>query len=159
MSQVEGKTESRVYEGVVSLPYRWALGPVNTRFFDELKQKKIMGTRCPSCERVLVPARKFCPRCFQELEEWVQVSDTGVVETWALINIRFSGQAIEPPYVSASIRLDGSDVGFVHQIGGVEVNDLEKTRERVKIGTRVKARWRDECQGDIFDIQYFEPVE
>ena len=159
MSQEEGKVyRNRVIEGVVSLPYRWALGPVNTRFFEEFKQKRIMGTCCPSCERVLVPARKFCPRCFQELSQWVQVSDTGTLETWALVNLKFSGQVIEPPYISASIRLEGADVGFIHQIGGVDVHDLEKAREQVKIGMKVRAKWREERQGNIHDIEYFEPA-
>jgi hypothetical protein len=37
------KEEAKVVEQVVSLPYRWALGPVFTRFFEEFKDRKIMG--------------------------------------------------------------------------------------------------------------------
>lgn len=154
MSQAQG----RVFEDFVSLPFRYALGTTWTRFFDEFKEKRIMGTRCPSCKRVLVPARKFCSRCFVETNEWVQVADTGVIETWAMITYRYSGQHKEPPYITAAIRLDGADVRILHYIGGVDMSDLEKVRDQVKTGMRVQAKWREERSGNIHDIEYFEPV-
>ncbi|MBC7106552.1 MAG: Zn-ribbon domain-containing OB-fold protein, partial [Firmicutes bacterium] len=90
--------EKRILQETLSLPYAWAMGPVNERFFRELKERRIMGTRCPKCRRVLVPARMFCPRCFEDTTEWVQVSDEGVVRTWTLINFSFAGQLRKPPY-------------------------------------------------------------
>ncbi|MBC7106008.1 MAG: hypothetical protein H5T97_08710, partial [Firmicutes bacterium] len=56
--------EPRILKDTIALPYQWALGPVNTRFFQEFKERRIFGTRCPKCGRVLVPARAFCARCF-----------------------------------------------------------------------------------------------
>jgi hypothetical protein len=150
--------KSKVLEGMISLPYRWALGPVFTRFFEEFKDKKIMGTRCPKCNRVLVPARRFCPRCFEDTTEWVQVSDRGTIKTWSLITFEFSGQPKKPPYLQGLVDLDGADTALAHFIGGVDLSDLEKVKNKVKIGMRVEAKWRDERQGNIFDIKYFEPI-
>jgi len=152
------KAESRIVEGKISLPYRWAMGPVITRFFEEFKNKRIMGTKCPKCKRVLVPARGFCPRCFVDATEWVQVSDKGTVKTWSLITFEFTGQPLPPPYITGLIDLDGADTALSHLIGGIEFSDLEKVKDRVKIGMRVKAKWRDERQGNIRDIEYFEPI-
>jgi len=152
------KEEVKVMEGSISLPYRWALGPVFTKFFDEFKNKKIMGAKCPKCNRVLVPARKFCPRCFEELTEWIQVSDKGTIRTWSLITFEFSGQPMPPPYIIGLIDLDGADTAFAHFIGGVELSDAEKVKEQVKIGMRVEAKWRDKRQGNIHDIEYFKPI-
>ena len=150
--------KSKVLEGMISLPYRWALGPVFTRFFEEFKDKKIMGTRCPKCNRVLVPARRFCPRCFEDTTEWVQVSDRGTIKTWSLITFEFSGQPKKPPYLQGLVDLDGADTALAHFIGGVDLSDLEKVKDKVKIGMRVEAKWRDERQGNIHDIEYFEPI-
>ena len=151
--------EYRVIEGIISLPYRWALGPVNTRFFEEFKQKRIFGTRCPKCARVLVPARKFCPQCFVDTTEWVQVKDEGTLRTWAFINYAYVAQPKEPPYITAVIDLDGADVGLSHYIGGVDFSDLEKIRARVRIGMRVRAVWKEKREGQIMDIEYFAPAE
>ena len=129
--------ESRIVEGKISLPYKWALGPVFTRFFEEFKNKKIMGTKCPRCNRVLVPARRFCPRCFEDTAEWVQVSERGTVRTWSLITFEFSGQPMAPPYLIGLIHLDGADTALSHFIGGVDLSDLEKGRNEIKIGMKV----------------------
>ncbi len=152
------KEKSRIIEGTIVLPYRWAMGPVFSRFFEEFRDKKIMGTKCPKCKRVLVPAREFCPRCFEDTKEWVQVSDKGKIKTWSLITFEFSGQAIPPPYITGLIDLDGADTSLSHFIGGIDLFDLEKAKDQVKIGMRVQAKWRNERQGNIRDIEYFEPI-
>ena len=53
----------------------------------------------------------------------------------------------------ALIRLDGTDGGVIHYLGGVDPKD-------VHIGMRVKAvlKKKEERQGAITDITYFEPV-
>jgi uncharacterized OB-fold protein len=142
----------------ISLPYKWALGPTFTRFFEEFKEKRIMGTRCPKCKRVLVPARSFCPRCFVRMDEWVKVSDEGKIRTFALINFSYEGQPKTPPYINGVIDLDGADVGFTHFIGGIDLSDPETVKEKVKIGMRVKAVWKEKREGNIFDIEYFKPI-
>ena len=152
------KEESRTVEGMITLPYKWSMGPVFTRFFEEFKNKRIMGTKCPKCNRVLVPSRRFCPRCFEDLTEWVQVSDKGTVKTWSLITFEFTGQAKPPPYIQGLIDLDGAGTSFAHFIGDIDLTDLEKVKDSIKIGMRVQAKWRDERHGDIYDIEYFKPI-
>ncbi len=58
-------------EKLIEIPGKWEInylysaGRVASKFFQELKKnKRIMGTRCPGCKRVLVPPRSFCERCF-----------------------------------------------------------------------------------------------
>ena len=150
--------KSAVMEGLVTLPYKWTLGPVFTRFFEEFKNKRIMGNKCPTCNRVLVPARRFCPRCFDPITEWVQVSDKGTIRTWSLITFEFTGQVKKPPYIQGLIDLDGADTALAHFIGGVDLSDLEKVKDLVRIGMRVEAKWSDNRQGNIHDIDYFKPI-
>ena len=54
--------------------------------------------------------------------------------------------------------LYGADTALFHFIGGIDVSNLERIKEKVKIGMKVRAKWRDVTEGDIFDIDYFEPV-
>lgn len=151
----------RTVTGYICLTYEWTLSPTDVRFFDELKNGRIMGTKCPECGRVLVPARKFCPRCFVDTTEWVEVSDEGIIETSTLVGekLQFEGQPMKPPYGLAIIKLDGADVGLSHFIGGIDFSDPEKAMEKMKPGMRVKAVWSEERRGRITDIQYFKPLE
>jgi hypothetical protein len=74
--------EYRTLKTEVRLPYEVAYGATWTRFFEGLKDKKIYGTRCKECKRVLVPARSFCPRCFVTTDEWVEVKEEGTLVAW-----------------------------------------------------------------------------
>jgi uncharacterized OB-fold protein len=150
--------EYRTIETEVRLPYRLAYGPTWTRFFEGMKEEKIYGSRCPKCERLLVPARTFCPRCFVDMNEWVEVSQEGTVEAWVLTNYRYYGMPVEPPFISALIKLDGTHCNFLHMIGGFELTNLEAVRAKVKNGMKVRAVWEEEKTGHILDIQHFAPV-
>jgi uncharacterized protein len=151
--------QSRILKGYVSLPYNWSMGPTTTRFYEEFKNKRIMGTRCEKCNRVLVPARSFCSECFRETTNWVQVSDEGTIRTWVLIGFAYEGQPKEPPYILGIINLDGADVGLPHFVGGVELDDVETVAKKVRIGGRVKAVWKENPEGHILDIDYFKPID
>ena len=148
-----------ILETEASIPYELATGPTWGRFFEEIKNEKIFGTRCPECNRVLVPARTFCPDCFVEMIEWVQLANEGVVTGWSLTNFHYFGMPTEPPFISAQIRLGRSDNDFNHLVGGFNLKDLELVRRTMKIGTRVRAVWKKEKKGCILDIDYFKPVE
>jgi uncharacterized OB-fold protein len=90
--------------------------------------------------------------------EWVEISHEGALTAWCLTNYRYYGQPVEPPSISALIRLDGANVDFLHLIGGFDLGDFELVRRKVKNGMRVKAVWNEERKAQIFDIKYFEPV-
>jgi uncharacterized OB-fold protein len=156
---VSGEEEvKKVRDGQITLPYRWFIGSAGVRFFQGLREKKILGTRCHRCGRVLVPGRKFCPRDFIELFDWVELPDEGTIKTFAFVNYSFVGQPRDPPYIVAIIDLDGADTGFSHYVMGIDFSDPEKVKDQVKIGMRVKAVWRDKRVGAITDIDYFKPI-
>jgi len=142
----------------IKLPYELAYGATWTRFFEGMKEKKIYGTKCSKCGRVLVPARTFCPRCFVDTDEWVEVSQEGMLASWCYVNYRFFGMPTEPPFISLLVRLDGTDVDFLHLLAGFDLNNFEVVRKTIKKNMRVKAVWNDERRGDVMDIKYFEPV-
>lgn len=150
--------EYRTLKTEVRLPYEVAYGATWTRFFEGLKDKKIYGTRCKECKRVLVPARSFCPRCFVTTDEWVKVKEEGTLVAWCYTNYRYFGMPIEPPFVTGLIRLDGTDVNFLHLIGGFDLGNFEEVSKTLRNGIKVKAVWSEERRGHILDIKYFEPV-
>jgi len=152
------KQEPREVKAQIFVPYEVALGPTWINFYEALKDERILGTKCDKCGRVFVPPRSFCPKCFQELEVWVEVGQQGVVETWVYVNMPFYGQQLDLPFVAAMIRLDGSDTALMHRIAGFDLSDIAVVRRKLKLGDRVSAVWRKEKKGCVLDIDYFQPI-
>ena len=93
-----------------------------------------------------------------DTDEWLEVSQEGTLVAWCLTNYRYFAQPIDPPFISALILLDGTDVNFLHLIGGFDLTDLDAVRAKVKNGMKVRAVWEEEKLGHILDIKHFEPV-
>ncbi|MEE8373148.1 MAG: Zn-ribbon domain-containing OB-fold protein [Dehalococcoidia bacterium] len=141
-----------IYHGQIYIPNRYSAGAVGSRFLIELRdRKRIMGTRCSGCNRVYVPARSICGDCYQQLEDWVEVSDKGTVLTYSVCHEDNGVQPVEAPVVYGIVQLDGADTGFVHMMGEVELEEL-------RIGMRVKAVFREDRMASILDIKYFKPL-
>ena len=142
----------------VWLPHKYAVGPVFHRFYEGLKQEKILGNECPVCRKVYVPARTFCPVCYVDMGEWREMSQEGEILSWVIARQPFFGMPAEPPFVGALIRLDGADCHFLHLVGGVDLTDRAAAGDKIKRGAKVRAVWRDERCGHMTDILYFKPV-
>jgi len=109
---MEKKSDYLILEDEVAIPYQNAFGPTWTRFFEGMKEEIIYGTRCKKCNRVLVPARSFCPRCFEETDDWVEVSQEGAIVSWVLTDYEYFGMPTKPPFIGALIKLDNTDTSF-----------------------------------------------
>lgn len=142
--------------GAARAEYVWDLGIAMGRYLAELRNGRLVGRKCPRCERILFPPRSFCEQCFAPTSEWVPLGDTGVVQTFAICHIAWDATRIPTPKVPAVIAIDGASdkMGLLHLIGGVDPN-------QVSVGQRVRAVWRpaSERTGSVTDILYFVPVE
>ena len=142
-----------VVEGKLALPYQYFAGAVGSKFLISLRDdRKILGQRCPTCEKVLIPPRQTCERCFADLtESWVELGSEGVVTNFTVIRYEEPHQPLKPPYVLALIKLDGADTPMAHILGGIDP-------EKVQTGMRVKAVFAEKRIGSLMDIAYFQPA-
>ena len=136
----------------VRLEYTIAAGRAPSRFLKGIAAGRILGERCPGCKKVYVPPRGACPTRGVPTKEEVEVSDSGTVTTFCVVNIPFEGQTLELPYVAASVLLDRADIAIFHQIAEMPVQD-------VRMGLRVKAVWAPpgERRPTLESIRYFRP--
>ncbi len=142
----------------MTLDYQHSYGQHYGRMFDELASaRRILGSKCPRCLNVLVPARGNCDACFVPTAQMLDVADTGTILGFSVIHLEFVGQKLKPPYVYAEINLDGTATRLIHNVGGF---DMARAEELLDIGTRVKAVWREQTPGagSLDDIEYFTPV-
>ncbi|MGC8809249.1 MAG: Zn-ribbon domain-containing OB-fold protein [bacterium] len=144
--------EPIVERQVLKVPYRYNMGKVASKFFIEIRDhKKILGIKCPKCQIIYVPPRSTCGKCFSLLQEWVEVSDQGTLETFTVVNYSTTVQPVPAPLIYGIIKLDGADTGLAHLIG-------ETDPEKLRIGMRLKAVFKDERRGNMLDILYFKPI-
>ena len=134
--------------------YAWAVGVAMSRFLEGLRQAKILGRKCIQCDRVLVPPRMFCERCYRTTDEWVELPGTGVIETFSISYIDTNANRIQDPIFVGVLAFDGAPphCGIMHYFGEVSQNAIH-------IGMAVEPVWKPEGErvGAITDIKYFRP--
>ncbi|WP_370641923.1 Zn-ribbon domain-containing OB-fold protein [Amycolatopsis sp. TNS106] len=137
----------------IHLRYEHSASPEESRYLRGLAEGKLIGQRCPSCEKVYIPPRGACPTDGVPTTDEVELPDTGIVTTFCIVNVPFLGQKIKPPYVAAYILLDGADIAFLHLVLGCDAAE-------VRMGMRVRAAWkpRDEWWTSLENIGHFEPT-
>lgn len=136
------------------LRYAWSSGVAIGRYLEGLKRGELWARRCGRCERVMVPPRMYCERCYRPTDDWVKLRDTGKVVTFSIAYVNFDASRRKDPILVAVIEMDGASpmMGILHLLGQVKP-------EKVKIGMKVEAVWKDarERTGAITDIRYFRP--
>ena len=150
---MDQKKADLTIDGEIQIKYKWSLGKAGERFFTELRDnKKIMGTKCRQCGRVLVPPRIFCEECFVEDMEWVEVEPKGTLMTFGDSYFSTDGKRLKEPWMLGIVRLNGSDGGLIHFIGEARPEDLQ-------IGMPMEIVFKDKREASIMDILYFRPVK
>ncbi len=145
--------EPTVTRGWIIVSYKYSVGGLASRFFIELRDnKKIIGVKCRECSRVIVPPISVCGKCFNKLDECVEVSCFGTLLTYTVVHYPPPVEWLKPPFAYGLIKLDGADTGFTHILGEVDLNDI-------RIGMRVEAVFSEKRQADIKDIKYLSRCE
>lgn len=138
----------------VDARYAWDTGIAISEYLRGLKRGVILARECRECRRVLVPPRMFCEECFRPTDRWVEVRDTGRVNTFSICYVRWDMERLKEPEIPAVVEIDGASpgVGFMHKLGEVRPED-------VRVGLEVEAVWKpeEEREGSILDIRYFRP--
>ncbi|MFE7316915.1 Zn-ribbon domain-containing OB-fold protein [Streptomyces sp. NPDC057555] len=118
------------------LDYTYAPGRTQSRYLRALAERRILGERCPACDKVYVPPRGACPTCGVATGEQVEVGPRGTVTTFCIVNIKARNLDIDVPYVYAHIALDGADLALHARIGGIPY-------DQVRMGLRVEPVWTE----------------
>lgn len=147
-------SEPVFFEQTWDLSYRHALGETVGTFLQGVKDKKLLGRRCPTCTRVLFPARSFCDRDHVATQEYVEVGHEGVLEMFTIVYEDFPGMRVKAPYVLAYAMLEGADTAVVNYLKGLDLADAATVTKQLDIGTPVVVRFADEPQGEVTDFWF-----
>ena len=140
----------------VDARYAWDTGVAVSQYLRGLKQGKILARQCRKCRRILVPPRMFCEQDFRPTDRWVEVQDTGRVNTFSICHVRWDMEPLKVPEIPAVLEIDGASpgIGFMHKLGEVDP-------DQVHVGMEVEAVWKPagDREGSILDIRYFRPKD
>ena len=160
MSKKKGQEKVFEIKWKTNLPYRYSIGKLAVKFFEEFKEnKKIMGSKCSKCGRVNFPPRAVCADCMVEMtiNDMVELPPKGTLEGFTVVNYPFTDPntgGMRPfPYGYGLFKLDGADTYTMHFVNETDVT-------KMKIGQRVEAVFNEELIGDLTaDIPYFNIVK
>lgn len=137
-----------------SYTYKFNLRRIQV-FLDGLKEKKLFGIKCRSCNTVSFPPRLICGRCLQMPDQWVLCRDTATVATFSATYDKKLDPNQENPMPVIAIRQDGADTTWIGLFKeGVPF-------EKVYIGMPIRAVFKSDGERNASwgDIDYYEPVE
>lgn len=140
--------------GPLDFMYNYRVGPFLEKYIQGLGDKKILGSKCPDCDKVVVPPRSICGRTPMDMESLVECGPAGAVENFTVAHVTLVKGVVEKldtPQVLALIKLDGASVPLLAEVRGINPDS-------VKRGLRVKAVFRDPAENDLKDLSHFEPA-
>ena len=155
LERIDDPRKIKHWMGHMEADYQYTHGIAGEKFFKELKENaRIMGTKCKKCGCVYVPPRLFCERCFEKLDDWLEVSTKVKVHTYTIAHIDTDGSRLKDPMVWAMVKIDGVHGGLVHKLGDINPKNVD-------IGMPVEAVFRAKRKrtGSMLDIEYFKPMK
>ena len=140
-----------IAEHVVAYDYKRSVGPILGRFFTEIQNGRILGSKRAD-GRVLVPRMEADPESGAGLDTdaLVEVGPGGTVTSWAWVHTPRPKHPLQKPFAWALIQLDGATSGFLHAVDAGQESAM-------KTGMRVEPRFSTEPKGGILDIACFVP--
>jgi uncharacterized protein len=148
----ETATQPWIVEQRWDLTYSHTADAVAARFLATLRDEgRLVGIRCPECERVLAPPRPICDRDFCRTEGFVDLAMTGTLELFTIVYLAIEGLP-EPPYVLAYVRPDGADTAIPGRVDGLDLSETGRVPEELRIGAQIDIEVKDERVGRITDL-------
>lgn len=134
--------------------YIYTAGIAGKRFFEALREGKIIASRCPECGSKYLPPRLYCEECFTEIGEYVELEEVGILWSYTVQWVSGDGERLSRPRIWGLIKFNDVTGGMIHLIDEVDVDD-------VYIGMLVEPVFKpvEERVGSIMDIKYFKPFE
>jgi uncharacterized OB-fold protein len=126
------------FAGSITLPYTLTAGRAASVFVAELANQRIVGSRAPGSERIMVPAQDVDARTGEDASELLEMPSTGALSAFTETDRG----------VLALIRIDGAGTDMAHQV-------LDARFDELRIGQRVRARWATEASRTMLDLEGF----
>ena len=133
----------------LNFSFRHSLGKLS-KFFIELENKKLMGTRCSVCNHVWLPPRVICPED-RTITEWLELPQHGKLEAYSKSAYTLGSDSGNQNLFLGYIRIFGASTAILQKLRNI------KHEKNLSIGMPVKVVWTDSTVGHPMELFWFEP--
>lgn len=98
-------------------------------FWDNLREGRLVTSKCTNCGRVSFPPQSDCPNCMGSQFEWVDLGTEATLETYTLVQITPASFVENDPYIIAIGKLANG----VKVLAWLEGVPLEKAKVGMKL--------------------------
>ncbi|RLI21227.1 hypothetical protein DRO54_04310 [Candidatus Bathyarchaeota archaeon] len=125
------------------------------QFYKFMSQGKLMGAKCQSCGKIMLPPRPICTRCYSEKLEWIELNKRGRLLTYTIIHVAPPQFQHLVPYAVGIIELE-KGLKLPGMIKGIDY-------EKLKIGMELEIEVEPPAEGQeqkwpAWPKYYFKPV-
>ena len=118
-------------------------------FYQYVKERKLMGSRCKGCGTLYVPPKALCGRCQSMDMEWASLSGKGKLAAFTAISVGLSAMMKEGfdrnnPYCSGVIELDEGP-----RISARVLGADARQPERIAIGIPARVEYLQDEAGNV----------
>jgi uncharacterized OB-fold protein len=100
----------------------------------------------------MVPPTEYDPATGAELDDFVEVGPSGIVDAWTWVAEPVEGKHhLSTPFAFALVRPDGADVPMVHVVDVASPDEMA-------VGMRVMPRWKADRVGYVTDLEAWVPM-
>lgn len=115
------------------------------KFWDELENGRVYGTRCKKCGKKYFPPAADCSECLNSDMDWIDLTgEEGEIETFTHVIVRPMSFAQHETYTVAVAKLN-PDVKVLAWLTGVKLG-------QVKVGMKVKLVARGSPEGASYEL-------
>jgi hypothetical protein len=100
------------------------------KFYEGLKQGKVLATKCKDCGKIYFPPNVDCPECLTTGLDWIELSSDAEIVTFTHVVVRPTTFQQEKPYTVAIGKLS-EGVKVLAWLTGFK-------RSEVKVGMKAK---------------------
>jgi uncharacterized protein len=133
------------FEGEIPMKYRYTMGIAGEKFFRAIMNGKLTASVAAESGTVYCPPRIFCEDSFEAVDEIIELSGKGTLESFTICFEDLHGDYQEPAVI-ALVRFDEADTATAVKMQA----DLDEPF----IGMRVEAKFvpKNKRTGSINDI-------
>jgi uncharacterized OB-fold protein len=146
--RITSSSEIKEVEGEIPVWYLYTSGIAGEKFFQGLKQCKLIGVKCNKCGKIFLPPKIYCLDCFKELTEkdFIEIPNECELHSFTIVNFDLNNKPLREPEIIGFVKFKNVTGGLIQRL------KVKKPR----IGMKLKVMFDKVTNDNLFGIYFIE---